>query len=150
MYVDPPLAPSEIEFLSGFSSRGDIRRVWPGQPSVRCPWWASADGTGLVLDPQVAVEEIEQVTPWLRYLCHEFLAPSSIESMHVALAHRLRGGHHVTGVALVGGSLEITAYRNRISERVLVPERNAVVLRFDDVRRKGGPSGSRQERCVER
>lgn len=148
MYLDPPLEPSEIEFLSGFSSRGDIRRVWPGQPSAHCPWRVAADGRSLDLDLDLAVDDVEQVTPWLRYLCQEFLAPSSIESLHTALAHRLRGGHQLSGTVLVDDH-EITADRNRISERVVEPEHDAVVLPFSGSR-SGQDTGAGSTHRVER
>jgi hypothetical protein len=143
MYLDPPLEPSEVDFLSGFSSRGDIRRVWPGQPNAHCPWRVAPDGTSLDLDAELADQDPEQVTPWLRFLCHAFLAPSSIEAMHAALAHRLRGGHQMTGTVLVGDR-EISAVRNRISERIVEPEHDALVLPFGGPRGSGGgsPSGS--------
>ncbi len=148
MEVDPPLAPVEIEFLSGFSIRSDIRRVWPGQPSSRCPWRVAADGLGLVLDVEVGGRD---AAVWLRFLCQEFLAPRTIEAMHTALAYRLRGGHRVSGVVVVGGALEITADRNQVSERVLVPEVDAVVLPFGAVRRGGvDQSAARQIRVAER
>ena len=149
MYLDPPLAPSEVDFLAGFTSRGDIRRVWPGQPNAHCPWRVSGDGHSLELDLELAGLDPTQVVPWLRFLCHEFLAPSSIEAMHTALAHRLRGGHQVTGTVRVGAH-EISALRNRISERVVEPEHQAVVLPFDAARSGGGGSASRVRRRAHR
>lgn len=130
MAIDPPLNQGEIDFLAGFSSRSDVRRIWPGQPSTRCPWVTTADGAGLALEPDLARTAAESVAPWLRYLCQEFLAPSSVEAMHAALAQGLRGGHQVSGVAVIDGFHEISARRNRIVERVLLPEQDAVVLPF--------------------
>lgn len=149
MHLDPPLAPSEIEFLSGFSSRGLVRRVWPGQPNAHCPWRVSADGGSLDLDLEIVGRDASQVGLWLRFLCQEFLAPSTVEAMHAALAHRLRGGHEVSGQVVIGGALEITAEHNRISERVLIPERDAVVLQFTGPRAvMGGADDLRQTRLV--
>jgi|GEM_PF-2130817 hypothetical protein len=152
MYLDPPLVPSEIEFLSGFSSRGDIRRVWPGQPNAHCPWRVGPDGRSLDLDLDVVGEDASEVAPWLRFLCHEFLAPSTIDAMHAALANRLRGGHRMSGVVVIDGLREIRADNNRITERVLALEQDAVVLPFDALRKTAGTgSGAgRQARCVER
>lgn len=151
MYLDPPLAPSEIYFFSGFSSRGDIRRVWPGQPNANCPWRVSADGRSLDLDDSTLGGEAEEAGSWLLFLCQNFLAPSSMDAMQAALAQRLRGGHQMTGRVVIAGVHEITADRNRITERVLVPEREAVVLQFDGPRRGGGaPGGVRHGHCVER
>ncbi|CAN5171053.1 hypothetical protein BH09ACT12_BH09ACT12_16150 [soil metagenome] len=151
IYLDPPLAPSEIEFLSGFSSRGDIRRVWPGQPSAHCPWRVSEDGRSLRLDFDAIGDDASEVAPWLRFLSQEFLAPSSIDAMHAALAQRLRGGHQLTGTVMIHGVREVSADRNRISERVLAEERDAVVLQFGGARRgEAGPSSAGQGRCVER
>ena len=130
MTIDPPLSPSEIDFLTGFSSRSEVRRVWPDQPSARCPWVPTPDGTGLALEPELAREAADLVAPWLLYLCREFLAPSTIEAMHSALAHGLRGGHQTSGVVVVEGFHEIAADRNRIVERVLLPEHDAVVIPF--------------------
>lgn len=151
MYLDPPLAPSEIDFLSGFSSRGLIRRVWPGQPNAHCPWRIAADGGSLDLDLDLVGEDTSEVGAWLRFLCQEFLAPSTIDALHAALAHRLRGGHQMSGRVVLGEFLEITADRNRIAERVLVPEHDAVVLQFEGSRKpQGGPSGLRQGRLAKR
>lgn len=130
MYLDPPLAVSEIEFLSGFSSSGPVRRVWPGQPNARCPWRVAADGRSLDLDLGLVGQDASGVGAWLRFLCDEFLAPSTIDALHAALAHRLRGGHQLTGRVVVAGVLEITAEHHRVTERVLAPERDAVVLPF--------------------
>lgn len=130
MYLDPPLAASEIEFLSGFSSRGPLRRVWPGQPNARCPWRVAADGRSLDLDHGLVGQDASGVGAWLRFLCDEFLAPSTIEALHTALAHRLRGGHQLTGCVVLAGVLEITAEHHRVTERVLVTEHDAVVLPF--------------------
>jgi hypothetical protein len=150
MYLDPPLAPSEIEFLSGFSSRGDIRRVWPGQPTAHCPWRVADDGRSLVLDLDAIGTDAAEVVQWLRFLSQEFLAPSTIDAMHVALANRLRGGHQISGTVVIGGVREITAVRNRISERVLAPESDAVVLQFAGPGRGAGPGNNRQSRLAER
>lgn len=150
MYLDPPLAPSEIEFLSGFSSRGDIRRVWPGQPTAHCPWRVAADGRSLVLDLEAIGDDAAEVVQWLRFLSQEFLAPSTIDAMHVALAHRLRGGHQISGTVLIDGVREITAVRNRISERVLAPECDAVVLQFAGPGRGAGAGNNRQSSLAER
>lgn len=138
MYLDPPLVGSEVDFLAGFSSRSLIRRVWPGQPNARCPWRVTPDGRSLDLDLSRVGDDASDVGAWLRFLCHEFLAPSSIDALHTALAHRLRGGHHVSGRVVIGGVLEITADRNRISERVLLPEHDAVVLQFGRIRSAAG------------
>ncbi len=132
MTIDPPLHQGETDFLAGFSSRSDVRRIWPGQPSTRCPWVVTADGSGLALDPDLARTAVEVVAPWLRYLCREFLAPSSVEAMHAALAQGLRGGHHLSGVVVVDGLHEISAHRNRIAERVLLPAQDAVVIPFGE------------------
>ncbi len=149
MYLDPPLAPSEIEFLSGFSSRGLIRRVWPGQPNAYCPWRVSVDGRSLDLDLDLVGGDSAEAGAWLRFLCQEFLAPSSLDALQAALAHRLRGGHQVSGRVVINGALEITAERNRIAERVLVPEHNAVVLQFGGPRTIVGVAGGlRQSRLA--
>lgn len=145
MHIDPPLAPSEVDFLAGFSSRGGIRRVWPGLPPGRCPWLVSTDGRTLQLDADLARSNAADVAAWLRFLCHEFLAPSSIEAMHLALAHRLRGGHQLSGIVVVDGVHEIASEYNRICERVLLPEKDAIVLQFDGPRKaEAGPRGVRQ------
>lgn len=152
--IDPPLEPSEVDFLAGFSTRGDIRRVWPGQPSQHCPWRVAADGRTLDLDLDLAQQAAGDVAPWLRFLCQEFLAPSTIEAMHTALEHRLRGGHQITGTVVVDVHV-VTVDRNRIVEHVLAPESEAVVLPFDlsrksEERAGSSPGGAGQKRCVER
>lgn len=151
MNLDPPLVGSEIEFLAGFSSRGLIRRVWPGQPSAHCPWVVAPDGRSLELDVDLIGEDLSEVAAWLRFLCQEFLAPSSLDSLHTALAHRLRGGHVVSGRVVMGGVLEVSAEDNRIAERVLVPEHDAIVLPFGGPRSASVGAGSlRQSRLAKR
>ena len=100
----------------------------------------------------VVGEDASEVAPWLRFLCHEFLAPSTIDAMHAALANRLRGGHRMSGLVVIDGLREIRADNNRITERVLALEQDAVVLPFDALRKTAGtgPGAGRQTRCVER
>ncbi|WP_148615552.1 hypothetical protein [Nocardioides rubriscoriae] len=122
--IDPPLAAAEVEFLASFGTIASrVRRVWPGQPSRRCPWRPSADGRLLQLDEASAAADPASVAGWLRFLSREFLAPSTADALLTALDHGLRGGHRLTEQG--------------------VPEREAVVIDLQ-VHRTGpssGPSG---------
>lgn len=140
VHVTPTLVASEIEFLAGFASDGAVvRRVWPGQPSHHCPWRPASDGSGLELDVVAAAADPERVAGWLRFLTQEFLAPSSVRSLTVALVEGLRGGHQMSGAVVFGAEREIRIDHNRITERVLPTEYDTVVLRFDDWRREPIP-----------
>ena len=83
---------------------------------------------------------------------NEVVVEGDSDAMHAALANRLRGGHRMSGVVVIDGLREIRADNNRITERVLALEQDAVVLPFDALRKTAGTgSGAgRQARCVER
>lgn len=133
--VDPPLEPGEVSFLAAFTTEAGVRRVWPGQPSRRCPWRPSPDGTRLLLDATALPDDADDVTAWLRFLSREFLAPSSPASMDAALSEGLRGGHRLHGDVVVGEH-RIRAEHNRVTqEHVPPPERDAQVLQLKN--RKG-------------
>ena len=131
IHVAPALEPSEIDFLAGFADGAVVRRVWPGQPSSHCPWRPAAGGSGLELDVEMALTDPETVAGWLRFLVQEFLAPSSVRALTIALVEGLRGGHQVSGSVVVGGVREIRVDHNRTTERVLTTEHDAVVLQLD-------------------
>ncbi|CAN5567185.1 hypothetical protein BH11ACT8_BH11ACT8_30410 [soil metagenome] len=136
IWLDPPLAPSEVAFLAAFSSDDTVRRVWPRQPNHHCPWRPTADGAGLDLDPERAEADPENVSGWLRFLVQEFLAPSTTEALSAALAEGLRGGHQVNGEVCLGGVRLIRAEQNRVIERVLSLDegKDAIVLDFTSAR----------------
>lgn len=91
--VSPALDPGEVSFLAGFgpapvpdhrdrlpggaSAHGSrapapVRRIWPGQPAVPCPWVPCAEGCCL----HVAATALPGVAAqWLRFWLAEFLEP---------------------------------------------------------------------------
>ncbi|MDO9456575.1 hypothetical protein [Nocardioides sp.] len=143
--IDPPLEVAEIEFIAAFAmeagSKG-VRRVWPGQPSRRCPWRPTRDGQFLELDVAMATSDPDSVASWLRFLSREFLAPSTAASLDAALTQGLRGGHRLTGEVLVGADRRVAVELGRVTEETLPPpERDAVVLDMD-THRNGHPHGA--------
>ena len=129
--IDPPLESAEVAFIAAFAvehGSAGVRRVWPGQPSRRCPWRPSRDGTTLVLDVAMSEVDPDSVAGWLRFLSREFLAPSTAASLETALTQGLRGGHRLTGEVTVGGR-RITVELGRVTDETLPPpEVDAVVL----------------------
>lgn len=132
--VDPPLDAGEVAFIAAFASASGphaagVRRVWPGQPSRRCPWRPSRDGGRLELDEDLAAAEPDSVGAWLRFLSREFLAPSTAASLDVALTEGLRAGHRLSGEVVVGTDRRVRVELGRVTEEVLPPpEVDAVVL----------------------
>lgn len=127
--IDPPLVDGEIAFLAAFVRESGLRRVWPGQPSRRCPWRPNADGAALELIEERAQDDPDSVASWLRFFSREFLAPSTAASLDAALAEGLRGGHRLRGEVMVGSLRRVTVDLGRVTEEVLTPpEPDAVVL----------------------
>lgn len=129
--IDPPLVAAEIAFIAAFATdpgSTGVRRVWPGQPSRRCPWRPGRDGRTLELDVSMASLDPDSVAGWLRFISREFLAPSTAASLDAALTAGLRGGHRLSGVVEVGDR-RISVELGRVSEELLPPpEQDAVVL----------------------
>lgn len=132
--IDPPLEPGEVAFLAAFASEhggSRLRRVWPGQPSRRCPWRPSPDGESLELDEEMAQASPDGVATWLRFLSREFLAPSTAASLDAALTQGLRGGHRMTGAVVVGRRRVTIAGGRVVEEEPPAAEVDAVVLDLD-------------------
>lgn len=91
--VRPALDRGEVSFLAGFgpvpvpdhptglpgassahppSAQDPVRRIWPGQPAVPCPWVPCADGCCLQVRPTALPGVAAQ---WLRFWLTEFLEP---------------------------------------------------------------------------
>lgn len=133
--IDPPLEPAEVDFIASFASeardRDGVRRVWPGQPSRRCPWRPSDDGRHLLLDEAMAMADLDSVAGWLRFISREFLAPSTIASMDAALTEGLRGGHRLSGSVIIGDR-QISVDLGRVADEELPPpERDAIIVDLD-------------------
>lgn len=98
--VRPPLAPSEVELVSGVAGVGPaLRRVWPGQPGRRSPWLPCAGGCCLVAEEWPGADP----AAWLRFLVREVLAPQAREPRERAERLGLPGGHRVDGRVLLDG-----------------------------------------------
>lgn len=126
--IDPPLERAEVTFIAAFAAEAAVRRVWPGQPSRRCPWRPTLDGRFLELVEDVSESDPDSVAGWLRFLSRQFLAPSTAASLDRALTEGLRGGHTLAGEVVVGGR-RVSVELGRVCEDVVEPpERDAVVL----------------------
>lgn len=91
--LTPALDAGEAAFLAGFGRRrGQVARIWPGQPAVPSPWIPCDEGCCLVLAAaSVAAGQ------WLRFLIAEFLGES----------HQVDGSLDVPGPFGLGASLLI-------------------------------------------
>lgn len=141
--IDPPLEAAEVDFIAAFAvetGKTGVRRVWPGQPTRRCPWRPSDDGRLLELDPEAAAADPDSVASWLRFLSREFLAPSTAAALDAALSEGLRGGHRLTGQVVVGDR-RVSVELGRVGDEVVPPpEQQAIVI---DMR-------PRRDHCTER
>ncbi|MCW2813925.1 MAG: hypothetical protein JWN84_1380 [Nocardioides sp.] len=147
--IDPPLDAGEVAFIAAFAgASGDrvVRRVWPGQPTRRCPWTPSADGRFLELDETSTLTDPASAVSWLRFLSREFLAPSTEASLDAALTEGLRCGHRVTGEVVLRDDRRISVDMARVTEEVLVPDADAVVLDLQGRLRVDVPSMPQTER----
>jgi hypothetical protein len=133
--IDPPLERGEVAFLAAFAAEASLRRVWPGQPSRRCPWRPSDDGRFLELVVDEALGDPDSVGGWLRFFSREFLAPSTAASLDLALTEGLRGGHRLTGQVVIPGDRTVSVELGRVVEEPLPPpEIDAIVLDMDSRR----------------
>lgn len=117
--VEPPLGVVEVELLRGLAGRGEVRRIWPGQPGPRSPWVPCDDGCCLV----AAQRPASDLADWLRFLVRELLAPRTAAKLGRARGVGLEGGHVVQGRVVVdrGAASRIVAVsRNRVQERSAV------------------------------
>lgn len=114
--VEPRLDADEIELVRALAGRGEVRRIWPGQPGPRCPWVPCDHGCCLVAQQQPAAD----LTAWMRFLLRELLAPRASASVRRAAEMGLSGGHVVEGrveVRLGLVSRLVVVRANRVQER---------------------------------
>ena len=117
--VDPPLDPDEIALLRGLAGVGEVRPMWPGQPSPRSPWLPCGGGCCLVPGRGTS----PQLARWMRFLLREVLAPRGAASVRRATERGLPGGHLLEGqVEVRTGAVTklVVVRRNRVHERARV------------------------------